>query len=254
MTVKVCQVVFSTNRLEYLIPTLNHQRNLNYEGCEVHKIFFDDYPKGRNNQELTQLVQSYGFNEIILHEENKGLSATWSECWDLLKTRDYDYIFHHEDDVLILQPVKILDLIEFLKNNEQLTQLCLARQPWYFHEHPCASKDIDHVINDIRIEIMDNNVFSPLASLYSTNMITIPIKEIFNINLNEGMIALFLKNTRGMTQIGLVKNREGKNLVEHIGEWFVGKRVLSNEPGYEYFAHFDPDKKYYSRDGREYDK
>ena len=99
MTYKICQVIFSTNRLEYLTRTLRAQRNLNYYGCEVHKIFIDDYPKTRNDLMITELVKLYGYNEINLHPENLGLSVTWSQFWDLMKERDYDYIWHQEDDV-----------------------------------------------------------------------------------------------------------------------------------------------------------
>ena len=101
MTYKICQVIFSTNRLDYLIPTLKSQANLNFYGCEVHKIFIDDYPKTRNDLLITELVKLYGYDEIILHEKNEGLSVTWSQFWDLIKDRDYDYIWHQEDDVEI---------------------------------------------------------------------------------------------------------------------------------------------------------
>ena len=82
MTYKICQEVFSTNRLEYLIPTLQSQKNLNYFGCEVHKIFIDDYPRTRNNAMLAELVKLFNYDEIILHQENLGLSATWSEFYE----------------------------------------------------------------------------------------------------------------------------------------------------------------------------
>jgi hypothetical protein len=49
-----------------------------------------------------------------------------------------------------------------------------------------------------------------------------------------------------------VKNFHGKACIKHIGEWFTGKRVLPNEPHYEKFSRFDPNKKYNSRNGSEY--
>jgi hypothetical protein len=42
------------------------------------------------------------------------------------------------------------------------------------------------------------------------------------------------------------------NLINHIGEYFVGKRVLSNEPGYDQFARYDPLKKYNSKSGADW--
>lgn len=47
-----------------------------------------------------------------------------------------------------------------------------------------------------------------------------------------------------------LKNAEGKNLIEHIGEESTGKRILEGEPNWEQFAHMDPNRVYTSREGR----
>jgi hypothetical protein len=248
---KICQVVFSTNRLEYLKPTLESQQtNLDYSGCEVHKIFFDDYPTNRNDAELIQLASQHGFNEFILHKKNQGLSATWSECWRLLRLRDYDFIFQHEDDVKFLEPIKMLDLVEFYNENKWISNICLARQAWYHHEKDPGPTDQDIIYKDFRVNKINSNIFGILASFFSSKILNFPIKEFANSNLNEGIVGLYLYQLGMMPAV--FKNKEGKQLVEHIGEWFVGKRVLENEPGYEQFKMFDPNKKYYSRNGQVY--
>jgi hypothetical protein len=250
MTYKICQVVFSTNRLEYLIPTLEAQKNLNFYGCEVHKIFMDDYPRKRNNFLITELVKLYGYNEIILHQENQGLSATWSEFWNLIKDRDYDYVFHQEDDVAILEPVLITDLIELLENDSEVSQVQLARQAWYSHEQDPAPADTDHIYKNYRY-IKGSLIFTPMASLYPLRLTQIPYRQYYDYNLNEGMIGKILWDEHRLVSAN-VRNYYGKNIIRHIGEWFVGKRVLPTEPDYQKFSQYDPDKKYHSRDGREY--
>lgn len=250
MTYKICQVIFSTNRLEYLIPTLEAQKNLNFYGCEVHKIFIDDYPKTRNNSLIRELVRRYGYEEIYLHEENQGLSLTWSNTWDLIKNRGYDYIWHQEDDVEILEPVLITDLIEILEKNPNISQVKLARQAWYDHEtDPVSSKD-DQIYKNFRFQ-RNSYIFSPMASLCPARILNIPYKQFYNHNLNEGLIGQILGTHYGMLS-ATVSNFYGKNIIKHIGDWFVGKRVLPNEPGYEQFGHFDPDVKYNSKNGAEY--
>lgn len=93
MTQRICQVIFSTNRLEFLMPTLEAQeRLLDLTGCQVHRVFIDDYPRARSDNLIRELARSYGYDEIILHQENLGLSATWSEFWQLIRGRDYDYV------------------------------------------------------------------------------------------------------------------------------------------------------------------
>lgn len=250
MTYKICQVIFSTNRLEYLLPTLEAQRNLNYYGCEVHKIFIDDYPKTRDDVYTTELVKSYGYNEIILHPENRGLSVTWTEFWELIKDRDYDYVFHQEDDVEILEPVLMTDLIELLEKERLVSQLRLSRQAWYFHETDPVAEADDLIYKNFRYT-KKSLIFSPMASLYKHAITKIPFRQTYDFNLNEGLVGKVLYDQFGMVTAE-IKNYHGKNIVKHLGEWFVGKRVLPGEPGYEQFEKYDPDIKYNSRHGAEY--
>lgn len=252
MTYKICQVVFSTNRLDYLIPSMKSHKNLNYYGCDVHKIFIDDYPKTRNNLLITELVKLFGFNEIILHDENLGLSVTWNEVYNLLKKRDYDYIFHLEDDVEILEPVLITDLIELLEKDPTISQVQLSRQAWYYDEEDPSAKHDDLIFKNFRYD-KNSVIFSPMASLNSSKILHLPYNEYYNsnLNINEGALGRFLYETLGLNSAN-VRNFYGKNIIRHIGDWFVGKRVLPNEPNYHLFAHFDPDIKYDSKTGKIY--
>lgn len=250
MKYKVCQVVFSTNRLEYLIPTLRGQRNLNFYNCEVDKIFIDDYPKTRNNSMITELVKLYGYNEILLHEENQGLSKTWSDFYQHIAGRDYDYVLHMEDDVAVLEPVLITDLIEILENNQNISQVQLARQAWYSHEKDPEPSPDDFIYKNYRY-ITGSVIFSPMASICRYSTTQLPFKDWYSHNINEGVIGNLLLNKFNQTSAN-VRNYYGHNIIRHIGEWFVGMRLQPGEPGYENFAHYHPDKKYFSRDGREF--
>ena len=250
MTYKICQVIFSTNRLEYLIPTLRAQKNLNFYGCEVHKIFIDDYPRTRNNTMITELVKLYGYNEVILHEENKGLSVTWSEFWDLVKERDYDFIWHQEDDVEILEPILITDLIDLLNTDPLISQIQLARQAWYYTESDPTATVNDKIFKNFRYD-KNRLIFTPMASLYPADRTRVDYRQFYNYNMNEGLVGKVLYDHYGMTACN-VRNFHGKQLINHIGDWFVGKRVLPGEPNYSEFARYDPDKKYNSKDGAEY--
>ena len=250
MSYKICQVIFSTNRLEYLKKTLRAQSNLNFYGCEVHKIFIDDYPKTRNDLMITDLVKLYGYNEIILHPENLGLSVTWSEFWELIKDRDYDYVFHMEDDVEILEPVLVTDLIEILERDQTISQVQLARQAWYPNETDPIPTSDDQIYKNFRY-LKNSLIFSPMASLYSLRLTKFPYRRYYDFNLNEGLVGKTLHEHLGLVSAN-VRNFYGKNIIRHIGDWFVGKRVLPNEPNYELFAKYDPDIKYNSKDGSEY--
>lgn len=250
MAYKVCQVIFSTNRLEYLTRTLVAQRHLDFTGCEVHKIFFDDFPKGRDNTFITSLVKLYGYNEIYLHGTNLGIGATWTEFWNLIKSRDYDYVWHQEDDVEVLEKVSIVDLIELLKYDPILTQVVLKRQPWYSHETESVALPNDRTFKNFRYEVEGNKAyyFSSIASLYSIDKTRIdykawyrkhyPDEPIFQrANINEALIGKVLleqwRDGQPSLVSGHVKNSSGKNLIDHIGEYTMGKKLLPGEPGYQ---------------------
>ena len=258
---KICKVIFSTNRLEYLTRTLETQHLLDFGNHEVHGIFFDDFPKGRNNTLISTLAKAYGYNEIILHEENQGLSVTWSEFWNLIRHRDYDYIWHQEDDIEILTKIPIDDLMVILNGDKDLCQVTLQRQPWYFTEVPSQALGTDWTYKQWRYE-KNSAIFSPMASLYSMNTVrydysgwlkqTYPDRDWWQINLNEGMIGKVLLEGQQLVS-GKIKGPNGENLINHIGDYFVGKRVLPNEPHYENFERFNPEVKYNSKDGTLYE-
>lgn len=257
---RICKVIFSTNRLEYLTKTLKAQQKIDWTGHEVDGLFFDDYPKGRNDPLVDALVRAYGYTEVYLHKENKGLSTTWKEFWDLIKTRNYDYIWQTEDDVEVLYPFRITDLINLLIGDPQLSQVGLKRQKWYSTEEETCLKGSDWMYMNYRYE-KDHALFSPMATLYPIERTRIDYRAWYqehypetnweNISYNEGMVGKALHEGFGLVS-GLLKNQQGQPMIHHIGEFFVGKRVLPHEPGYEKFAQYDPEKKYFSRDGSDY--
>lgn len=247
---KICKVIWSTNRLEYLIPTLKSQATmLDFDGCEVHGIFIDDMPKGRHNGTITELVKMFGYDEIILHEENHGIARNWNDTFAMLAERDYDYIYHSEDDVLINQRIRFLDIIDILQKNPSYSQVCFSRQKWYEFEEETQALDTDVLLDGYRAEL-NQDYFWSLASLYSNKMTQYPYKELTEHNLSEFVVADCLKNYDLYTC--KLKSETGENLVTHIGDYSIGKRLEVGDPGWEKFASFDPDKKYDSRYGNEW--
>lgn len=245
---KVCHVVFSTNRIEYLTRTLEAQKKFDYTGVEVHKLFIDDYPLGRDNLEISKLVFSHGYNEVILHTENLGITKTWKELFDIVKSRDYDYILHQEDDVEILYPIKVMDMIEILENDKTLSQVQLKRNNWYEHEvEEIGPKDDDVIFKNYRCE-KATPYFWMLTSLYPSWICKEPIFEETGYNPSESVIANYLQSKYNLGS-GLLKTLDGGMMVNHIGDYFHGKRVSENEPGWEGFKYIDPNVKYCSKTG-----
>lgn len=247
---KICRIVFSTNRLEYLIPTLqSHEKNIVIGNNEIYNILIDDYPYERYDECLIDVAKKYNFNEIVLHDENKGLTKTWTESWNYISSGSFDYVWHHEDDVIFKQPIELDCLINFLEKNKSCCQVNLKRNPWYEHElnEPLVYDD-DNFFCGYRYNTK-KDFFWTMASFYSSWITKEPITQEENCNLGEFPVMNYLSRKYNM-EMAILKNYDGSSIIDHIGNYSKGKRVLENEPGWEKFKSFDPLKKYCSRTGR----
>lgn len=247
---KICHLIFSCNRLKYLLPTLNSISNIDFGEHEVYRVLVDDYPRTRNNNIFNLIKGIYKIDELILNEENKGLSLSWTDVFYKLKDYGFDYIFHQEDDVIINEPIKIDDLINLFSIDNKIAQVVLERQNWYFWEnHLGVITPQDKIYNNY-LYTTSNKVFSPIASLYPAWILNIDFAQYWGHTLNEDMIMFYLRDNLEMYCISL-KGNDGRNLITHIGEETTGKRILEGEPGYDKFASMDPNKTYTSRIGEE---
>ena len=243
---KILHVIFSCNRIKYLTKTLDSLKNLDYGDHQVDKLIVDDYPRTRNSAIFDLLGKVHGFN-LLLQEDNLGLSVTWSAFFNFLKNTDYDYILHQEDDVVLLEPIKVDDLIRVLESDSKMASVVLQRQPWYFHETEPTITETDVQIDNFYYS-KNTKTFPIIFSLYRRSIVNYPFQEYWKFNINEGMIMVYLDWFEKMYSATL-KNAQGKNIIHHIGEESTGKRILQGEPNWEQFAHMDPNKVYSSRNG-----
>ena len=243
---KILHVIFSTNRLKYLTKTLESHKYLDYGNHEVTKLIIDDYPKTRNDAIFELLCKTHKMLHW-LHKENLGLSVTWTQFFSYLENQSYDYILHQEDDVVLLESIKIDDMIECLESDNKIASVVLQRQPWYFHETESVIEETDTPFKNYFYS-KNSKTFPIIFSLYKRSIIEYPFIDYWKFNLNEGMIMVYLDYFHQMYSVNL-KNSLGKHIIEHIGEETIGKRILPGEPRWENFAHMHPDRVYSSRDG-----
>ena len=90
--------------------------------------------------------------------------------------------------------------------------------------------------------------FWMLMSLYPAWIAREPILEETGFNPSESVIANYLQHKYNIGS-GLLKTSEGGIMVNHIGDYFHGKRVAENEPGWDGFKYIDPNVKYCSKTG-----
>ena len=244
---KVLHVIFSTNRLKYLYKSLESHAYLVYGNNEIDRLVIDDYPRTRNDAIFDLTAKAFGFR-TILHKKNEGLSVTWSELFDMVKDSDYDYVLHQEDDVTLNQFVYLDDMLEIMRVRPDICGLTLKRQPWYFHETPSKIEDTDQIVNGYPLQW--SRVFSPMFTLYPRWVTQGNMREVYNCNINEGMLIEYWVNhvNKGLGSYQM-RAKDGGHLIEHIGEETHGIKLLPNEPNYEIFAKYDPDKVYSSKNG-----
>lgn len=245
---KICHVIFSSNRLEYLAKTLNSLKKLNYSNAKVDTFLIDDYPKDRHDEIFKKIADKYKISNLILNKENLGITKNWHQFFEKIKNMDYDYILHQEDDVELLEELNIESLIEILQNNKNLRQVQLKRNNWYKHEtEEVKAKEDDIVFNNFRYEL-SNKYFWMMFSLYPFWICKEPILESTGDYPSESSISNYL-NKKYNLYTALLKNKNGMPLINHFGEYFKGKRCSENESYYKFFSKIDPNKKYCSRTG-----
>lgn len=251
MTYKVCQAIFSTNRIPYLRRTLLSQTLLDPSGCKVTKVFFDDYPKDRNDLELEKLVRLHGYKHVILHKENQGITKTWQELFDFVNAGDFDYVWHQEDDTQVLYHTKFIDLIKILEENPNLSQVQLRRDNWYSHEtEPIGPKPDDQIWNKYRIE-RNNPYFWMMSCMYPAWIARKYNRKEMNSFPNEASLAKFMLEKYN-SAVGLLKTSKGEIMINHFGEYSRGTRTLKGDLGWEKFDGTDPNIDYNSKDGSIY--
>tara|TARA_R110000782_G_scaffold259515_1_gene350053 strand:- start:43 stop:885 length:843 start_codon:yes stop_codon:yes gene_type:complete len=256
---KICKVIFSVNRLEYLIPTLEStELYIDWGDHEVDGIFIDDMPTGRNDEELTTLAAKYGYNKIILHSKNLGLSSTWKASYELLKNQGYDFIWHQEDDIIINQPIKINDMIKYLNQKESCYQVHLSRQTdWYDTDQKDLHKregsilkewnnfyTIPHIAQTFSasFSLTKANHYVDALVLWQNNKMPNVARgtKIFAEGFIWEVINSYSKSLGNSETWGITFYDDKKNqITEHIGEWTWGHRVpkeyLKNASGTEWY-------------------
>lgn len=250
---RICRIIWSTNRLQYLVRTLDSfKKNLNFGDHEVYGIFIDDYPKGRDDDLIRTIAKHYGYENIILHQENQGLTATWNETYRLLGEMFFDYIWHQEDDVELLYPLDIDICINLLQSDPLLSQVSMKRQPWYWREleHPITVEPDDTEIGEYRYAKKQEH-FWTMASCYPYYITQLPFKQVTGFDPSEGVVMEYLRVHHNLSS-AVLKCKDGTEIVNHIGEVTKGRRISAEgDPSYDFFTWMDPNKLYDAKTGRE---
>lgn len=246
---KICHVIFSTNRLQYLYRSLKSLDKIDYCDHDVDLFLIDDYPLNRKNEDLELLAKKFNIHNLILNKENLGISKNIQNFFDIINNHNYDYIIHQEDDVELLYKINVNLLIDILNIDKTLAQIQLQRNSWYKNEPPVCAKTNDIIFNEFRYE-KENAHFRTMFSLYPSWICREPILEETKNYPNEGSIASYLYKKYNLV-VASLKTKDGGYLINHFGDFTQGKRAHESDSDWDRFKHFDPNKKYCSKTGKE---
>lgn len=155
----VALVVVTDGRWQYLQNTLDAaRRNLRYPFAHLRLV--DD--SGSDD-----VLIADGF-EIVRHPTRRGLAAAVQSAWAGLPD-DIDFVFHLEDDFLLVDPVDIDGMAITLKEHPHLAQLVLKRQPWSPAEQAAGG-----IIEMHPAEYFDRHGFVEHRRIFSLNPCLIP--------------------------------------------------------------------------------
>jgi len=282
---KICKVIFSTNRPDYLIRTLESFKDLNFNGHEVDGIFVDDYPQGRDDDQIRSIAEQYGYNRVVLHEKNIGLTGTWAHINQLLSDKKYDYVWQQEDDVELIAPLHVDNLIKFLEHDPLMAQVCLSRQLWYpgeieveLSKKPGYKYEEDYTkrVEMILAALSDKEVifapqvndedkifesyryqtfterFANMATLYHYWISQEPIEQTYGYHPSEGVVMACIRRNNVGYYGSIIRQHDGRPYLNHIGEYSQGIRITKQtDPGGGSFTWMDPSKRYNARWGYE---
>ena len=235
------------------MPTLeSFEKNIDFSGLNVNKIFIDDYPKDRSTAFFWSLKSVYNIDQMILNKENFGQSATWAEAWSVVP-EDTDYIWHQEDDFVFNKKIKVKKLIDIIENcPRKLNQVCLKRQVWYNKESDFIGQiENNQIGEDYEFElegrkenlILHQHYFNANPCIYP-RWVT---EEQYDCNPQESVISDTLRKKYPENFSAILGKRSDPPLTEHIGIYNQGKKVLEGEPGWGWLKKYDPNKKYLSK-------
>lgn len=249
---KVAVLFFTTSRYQYLDKMLfTFEQYVDFGGVEVRKILIDDYPQGRDVAHLESLRDQYGF-ELVMNDENLGYAHSWGKAWEMIKEdKDIDFVWHQEEDFIFTKPIEVSDVIEAMETSPvPLTQMVMKRQPWFPNndwivevEEGRGGKEVQY--GDRRM-VISQRFFNANPSLYPRWV----VEEEYP-HAPQETIGHILSQRYPERYSAFYGGRRDAPLCTHIGEVTQGFRHDDKDPAAARFAHFDPDKKYMSRTGRE---
>jgi len=114
-------LIMTNGRREYLERTLSTLGKLHGNFSRI--LIHDD----SGNEDYHNWLKQ--FNYELASTKRVGFTKAMISAWDKLKEDSSEWVFHLEEDFLILEDINVDDMIDVLKSHDYIKQMVLLRQP-----------------------------------------------------------------------------------------------------------------------------
>lgn len=124
--IRVALTVLDDGRPEYLRQTVESlYRHLPFEDFVVHILVNDSGDSAHAEYLQNQYPE---FNRQVHHIERRGLMGAFLSAWSTALEYDWDFLWHNEDDILLLENLDLELMATLLTKYAHLAQIMLLRQ------------------------------------------------------------------------------------------------------------------------------
>lgn len=123
---QVALLVMTDGRREYIHQTIESAFSL-LSGSIGPLFMYDDSGDGYNHQWLQANFPQFN---LIYKDTRQGFGGAIHSAWNHIKSFDFNYIFHLEDDFIFNREVPLDDMIHVMEKYPNVYQMALKRQAW----------------------------------------------------------------------------------------------------------------------------
>jgi hypothetical protein len=140
---KIAWITLTSGRKEYLEKSRQSWYNF-VVGDISEEIIIDtsgdrEYSGWLSETYKNAKVFSMPEEDVLGKTWHTGIKKAYEYFYDIAKTLDCDYILHTEDDYVLLKQIRIENILDILKSDEDICQVHFIRQPWTKDEEDAGS-------------------------------------------------------------------------------------------------------------------
>lgn len=131
---RIAWMTLTSGRKDYLEQSRQSWYDL-VNGNIVEEVIVDtsgnsDYSAWLSKKYTNATIFSLSPDIVIREDWNSGIRQAYDYFYDVARSIECDYIFHTEDDYVLLERIDLENCTDILKSDKDISQVHFMRQPW----------------------------------------------------------------------------------------------------------------------------